>query len=681
MTEDEVAFSEESRSVLAGFSPDPAHLELAVLSFYHLLLDSEEGRVILESLSTEAFNRLKASQVAYLCRLLSADLDSTEHLAMAREVGRRHWAYGVPLSLLARGPALYEKALRVVLSGLPEERARAASEILARRIQTDMSVQTVFYEEMERRRADLLDSMERSFSLDGGEDLAIESLLPTLLDPQVGGILMLDPLPGTFRLLHRTGALPRIDEAVLLAWLEQILGGILDENVPEVRISFTHQAGLSEEMRRGFFEAGLFSLGAFPIADRLGRLQKILLFFGRTPLTFSPVLNSDHWRRVSFHVSEVLARFEERRFRPAPPSSSSGLEFRRLLSGDALVMLYQPIVDPLSGRIVKVEALARLRSGEDLLTPGEFLPAFGHRQLRMLFDQGLARVIADLAIPGFEAPPCQLNLPTEILEDLDWLHSLPDRLADRGISPRQVGFEILESALVDDERILRGLDNLKSRGYSLLLDDVGSGESSLLRMVTLPVDGIKIDQAFIRPLARGFSNLDLILSMMMLAMQRGLTCVAEGVETPGIVDVLGSTRNILLQGYAVARPMSAEELSRWSPSPESGVGGPYPRSLYGWYGRHISRLFGIFNALNTVSDVINSQRLEDGLQCPLHAMVIPIGGDAAIEEAHLMWHKNYSRFVEMARNGVSSQKIWPEMQRSRRILQGLVEKRLFGSEQ
>ena len=59
-------------------------------------------------------------------------------------------------------------------------------------------------------------------------------------------------------------------------------------------------------------------------------------------------------------------------------------------------------------------------------------------------------------------------------------------------------------------------------------------------------------------------------------------------------------------------------------------------------------------------------------------MVIPIGGDASIVEAHLVWHRNYARFVEMARSGVSPQDLWPEMQRSRRILQGMVEKRLFG---
>jgi EAL domain-containing protein (putative c-di-GMP-specific phosphodiesterase class I) len=672
------ASHEDSRGSLSGLSLDPAHLEMAVLSFYRLLLDSEEGRTILESLTPEEFDHLKSRQAAYLGRLLSPDLELSEHIVMARQVGLRHWAYGIPLSLLAQGSDLYERALKVALAGLSEGRAAIVSEILTRRIQTDMSVQTAIYEEMERKRAELLESLERTVSRDGGEDAALESLLPSLLDPQVGGILMLDPLPGEFRLLHRTGVIPRIGEAAFLAWLDDILGDLLEEHVPEVCLSLRQDSAHPEEILAGFFEAGIFSLGAFPLGDRMGRPQKVLLFFGRTPLVFSPAKNGEHWRRVSLHLGEALARLEDSRFRSSPPSVASGQEFRRLLLGEALVMRYQPIVDPLTGRIVKVEALARLRSGETLLSPAEFLPAFGQRQLRMLFDQGLSRVVSDLEIPGFEAPPCQLNLPTEILEDLDWLDSLPDRLADRGISPRRIGFEILESALVDDARILRGLHNLKERGYSLLLDDVGSGESSLLRMVTLPVDGIKIDQAFVRPLARGFSNLDMIFSLMMLALQRGVSCVAEGVETPGIVDALGSVRNILLQGYAIARPMSAEELSLWTPPPASGIGGPYPHSLFGWYSRHISRLFGVFNALNTISDVIDSHRLEDGRQCPLHDMVIPIGGDASIVEAHLVWHKNYARFVEMARNGVSPQELWPEMQRSRRILQGLVEKRLFG---
>ena len=667
----------KSRPYLDDLSPDPAHLEMAVLSFYRLLLESDEGKRILDSLSSDAFDHLKSRQVSYLGRLLSSNLELAEHIAMAREVASRHWSYGVPLALLARGAELYERALILVLSGLPKERALIVSEILTRRIQTDMSIQTAFYEEMDRKRAELLESLERTFSLEGGEESAIEALLPSLLDPQVGGILLIDPLPGEFRLLHQAGLIPRTEEPLFLSWIESILGRLLDESLPEFFLSLSRGLDLPDRILSGFFDSGIFSIGAFPLGDRLGRPQRVLIFFGRTPLTFSLALNTDHWRRVSLHIGEVMARLEERRFRPSPLSSASGQEFRRLLSGESVVMLYQPIVEPMTGRIVKVEALARLRSGDRLLAPAAFLPAFGRRQLRMLFDQGLSRVVSDLEISGFEAPPCQLNLPTEILEDLEWLESLPDRLADGGISPRRVGFEILESALVDDPRILRALHNLKDRGYSLLLDDVGSGESSLLRMVTLPVDGIKIDQAFVRPLAEGFSNLDMIFSLMTLALQRGLTCVAEGVETPGIVDALGSVRNVLLQGYAIARPMSARELSLWSPSPESGVGGPFPRTLFGWYSRHIARLFGIFNALNTISDVIDARRLEDGMQCPLHRMVIPIGGDAAIEEAHLVWHKNYARFVEMARNGVSPQELWPEMQRSRRILQGLVEKRLF----
>nr|EES52006.1 MAG: diguanylate phosphodiesterase [Leptospirillum ferrodiazotrophum] len=671
-------FPEDLQGVLSGLSPDPAHLEMAVLSFYRLLLDSEEGRLILESLTPEEFDHLKTRQAAYLGRLLSSDLHLSEHIAMAREVGLRHWAYGIPLSLLAQGAELYERALKVALAGLPEGRSAIVSEILTRRIQTDMSVQTAVYEEMERKRAELLESLERTIAQGGEEEPVLASLLPTLLDPQVGGLLMVDPLPGEFRLLARAGMVPGTDESTFLAWLEGVLGELLLEKIPELCLSLRQDASHPQEILAGFSEAGILSLGAFPVADRVGRPQKILLFFGKTPLVFSPARNVEHWRRVSLHLGEVLARLEDSRFHASPPASATGQEFRRLLLGGALVMQYQPIVDPITGRIVKVEALARLRDGDRLLSPGEFLPAFGQRQLRMLFDQGLSRVVSDLEIPGFEAPPCQLNLPTEILEDLDWLGSLPDRLADREISPRRIGFEILESALVDDPRILRGLHALKERGYSLLLDDVGSGESSLLRMVTLPVDGIKIDQAFVRPLARGFSNLDMIFSLMMLALQRGLSCVAEGVETPGIVDALGSVRNILLQGYAIARPMSAEELSLWTPPPASGVGGPYPHSLFGWYSRHISRLFGVFNALNTISDVIDSRRLEDGMQCPLHAMVIPIGGDDSIVEAHLVWHRNYARFVEMARNGVSPQDLWPEMQRSRRILQGMVEKRLFG---
>ncbi|MGC8500797.1 MAG: EAL domain-containing protein [Leptospirillia bacterium] len=676
----ETAYGNEARALLSCLSPDPAVLEMAVVSFYRLLLESPEGREVLSSLSPREFDHLKSRQADYLARLLSADLDLVTHRSMARVVGLHHWAFGVPLSLLSRGSDLYERALAVALSGLSANDVLPLKNILTRRISVDLSLQSAIYGERDRQRTERLESMERESSSAATEEEVLAEILPTLLDPRTGGILLLDPLTASLRVLGSAGVLPRLDNSLLLSWLNMVLDKLLLEDVPDIRISVDEEEFCPEEIRAGFGEEGLRSMGAFVVFDRLQRPQKILILFGWTPLAFRSVRDADYWRRASAHLGQALIRLEETRFRSTPPSPEAGHRFRRLLGGEALVMHYQPIVDPSTGKIVKTEALARLVSEGSIHSPAEFLPVFGRRQLRTLFDRGLSRILSDMERLGEDPPPCQMNLPTEILEDLDWLSSLPDRLADMGISPRRIGFEILESALVDDGRILRALMNLKERGYSLLLDDVGSGESSLLRMVTLPVDGIKIDQAFVRPLARGFGNLDMILSLTMLALQRGLSCVAEGVETEGIVDALGSVRNILLQGYAVARPMTAEALSRWTPSPESGVGGHFPHTLYGWYSRHISRLFGIFNALNTISDVIDSHRLEDGEQCPLHNIILPIGGDLSIVEAHLKWHRNYARFVEMARNGVSPQDLWPEMQRSRRILQGLVEKRLFARE-
>ena len=130
-----------------------------------------------------------------------------------------------------------------------------------------------------------------------------------------------------------------------------------------------------------------------------------------------------------------------------------------------------------------------------------------------------------------------------------------------GATPQRISLEILESALSDDKQIKTALHTLKEAGYSILLDDVGAGESSLLRLATLPVTGIKIDQSFVRSLQHNFEYLDFILTLRSLAAQRGLKCIAEGVETLAQLDFLRGHDCDEVQGFLLGRPMPANQFT------------------------------------------------------------------------------------------------------------------------
>jgi hypothetical protein len=198
-----------------------------------------------------------------------------------------------------------------------------------------------------------------------------------------------------------------------------------------------------------------------------------------------------------------------------------------------------------------------------------------------------------------------------------------------------------------------------------------------LRLATLPVSGIKIDQSFVRSLQHNFEYLDFILTLRSLAAQRGLKCVAEGVETDAIVDTLGSVNGLQFQGYALARPMPGLALRSWMSRAEEGMPlGPFPRSLYGWYCRHVDRFISIRNGLDVISDLISIDFLKDAERCPLHSIIPMIGGDKQIEEAHRQWHANYARFTQMVQNGTRPSELWQAMEICKLELRSLIENKL-----
>lgn len=170
--------------------------------------------------------------------------------------------------------------------------------------------------------------------------------------------------------------------------------------------------------------------------------------------------------------------------------------------------------------------------------------------------------------------------------------------------------------------------------------------------MTLPVDGIKIDQAFVRTLQDNFNQLDLIISLQQIAYQRGLGCIAEGVENANIIDMLGSMEGMLLQGYGYARPMSIEALAQWvGRELEADKYAPFPQSLHGWYSKHIKRFLNLYNTIQSVPDLVDINEVAKCEQCPLHETLEKLGGDAELEAVHRQWHEELARYAEMVLHG------------------------------
>jgi EAL domain-containing protein (putative c-di-GMP-specific phosphodiesterase class I) len=146
-----------------------------------------------------------------------------------------------------------------------------------------------------------------------------------------------------------------------------------------------------------------------------------------------------------------------------------------------------------------------------------------------------------------------------------WQEGIADRIVGpiiaSGMDPSRVTVEITESmAMTDPDRTLGILHELHARGVKLAIDDFGTGYSSLARLRYLPVHVLKIDRSFVRELDRDEQNASMVSAMVALAVNLGMTALAEGIETEAERRALverGCTRG---QGYLFSRPVPAEEI-------------------------------------------------------------------------------------------------------------------------
>jgi EAL domain-containing protein (putative c-di-GMP-specific phosphodiesterase class I) len=137
-------------------------------------------------------------------------------------------------------------------------------------------------------------------------------------------------------------------------------------------------------------------------------------------------------------------------------------------------------------------------------------------------------------------------------------------IESHGLPAHALCLEITESALMEDpELALAHLGELAALGFKLSIDDYGVGQASLAYLKTLPVHELKIDQTFVRSVADSPRNAAIVRSTIVLCHALGLKVVAEGAESSNDLDWLVSNECDNAQGYAIARPMSADELPVW----------------------------------------------------------------------------------------------------------------------
>jgi len=243
-------------------------------------------------------------------------------------------------------------------------------------------------------------------------------------------------------------------------------------------------------------------------------------------------------------------------------------DFHDALEQNELSLHYQPKVEVKSGRVIGAEALLRWNHPEHgFIPPIELIPLA--EQTGMIND--LTRWVLKTAMQqcarwiqkGYELSVA-VNLSTWDLQDPRLADYIKELFRDCNIGSQHLVLEITESVMMaDPEHAIETMKQLAGMGIELAVDDFGTGFSSLAYLKKLPIHELKIDKSFVTDMCNNDHDAVLVRSTIDLSHNLGLSVVAEGVEDQEIWDLLEILRCDKLQGYFIARPMSAEIFENW----------------------------------------------------------------------------------------------------------------------
>lgn len=226
------------------------------------------------------------------------------------------------------------------------------------------------------------------------------------------------------------------------------------------------------------------------------------------------------------------------------------------------MMYLQPKYSITRNKIIGAEALVRWRHPErGMIYPDQFIPIIEEngfiRNVDYYIWSRACRFIQKCEQQGLTPCPISVNVSRVHLKDDACIRFLDELIRDSGISRNLLELEITETA--DDQQVSLKALQLKEEGFTLLMDDFGSGYSSLNILLETPFDVIKLDRKFMENMMVSEKGRLILEHVVMMADKLDLDLLAEGVETREQVDLLRSIGCDQVQGYYYAKPMPEEE--------------------------------------------------------------------------------------------------------------------------
>ena len=235
------------------------------------------------------------------------------------------------------------------------------------------------------------------------------------------------------------------------------------------------------------------------------------------------------------------------------------------LLGNQFVMYLQPKFSISSQRIIGAEALARwIHPEKGMISPADFVPVFEENGFILKLDQiiweSACRKIREWIDKGIAPVPISVNISREYIHTFDVVGEMLHLVKKYDLPIKLIELEITETT--DAEGVSDVVQKMKDAGFTMLMDDFGSGYSSLNMLQKTQFDVLKIDRGFLSEFMESSRGRKIISHTISMSHDIGLDIIAEGVETPEQARFLSDCGCDSAQGFYYSKPITQEEFDK-----------------------------------------------------------------------------------------------------------------------
>lgn len=404
--------------------------------------------------------------------------------------------------------------------------------------------------------------------LTGGDNYTCFKEKIAKVNPASGCIITMDI--GDFRIINNICGEKTGDQLLVNIW------DIISKEVSEVE--------LAAHMNADQFVMYLNTTDEAMIVDRVRNLTDemhllvevlnvphVMPYFGICVLDGSESLEKAY-SRASQAKNSVKSRrdmnyefYDDKVFQQAIDNKQLEDSFEGAIAREEFEVWYQPKYDTMDGRIVGAEALVRWRKDGELIPPFKFIPLFERNGMIATLDEYVFRNVCRQQKAWMEEGksliPVSINISRASLFFSGIANRYEEILKSFDLAPQYVQLEITESATLENDDITSLMNKFHDTGFRLLLDDFGSGYSSLATLNTMNFDILKLDKSLIDYIGNNNGE-ELLRHTVELAKHLGLNITAEGVETQEQVHFLQEVKCDDIQGYYFSKPLPQAEFER-----------------------------------------------------------------------------------------------------------------------